>query len=411
MVDSPKKLDNHPLINNGGFLMDIQTFSINIPQAAVTDLQERLGRTNWPDQLPDANAMDWSRGVPVAYLKQLVDYWRNSYDWREQENRLNQFPQFITEIDGQNIHFLHVRSPEANALPLLILHGYPSSFVEYMNVIDQLTNPRAYGGDPADAFHVIIPSIPGYGFSIPVREAGWELNRTSRAMAELMSGLGYDRYVALGSDIGAGIVGMLGNIDGEHLIAAHVSTDPTALALLGAPIADPKDDANLTEAQKARLQGLRVLQAEGKGYLQIQSTKPQTLAYGLADSPVGQLAWIVEKFESWTNIDKSLPDEAVDRDQLLTNISLYWFTRTAATAANFIYEASHSNAPWSTGSSLPTGFAAWNVKAVEKTMRQMIDPENKIPHWSNFDQGGHFPAMEAPDLLVSDARTFFHNFR
>ncbi|MCI0398106.1 MAG: epoxide hydrolase [Chloroflexi bacterium] len=388
--------------------MDIQPFRINIPQAALDDLRERLARTNWPYELPGA---EWSRGVPVAYMKELAEYWRTGYDWRGQEARLNTFPQFITEIDGQNLHFLHVRSPEPDALPLLILHGYPSSVVEFMNIIGPLADPRAYGGDPADAFHVVVPSLPGFGFSIPVREAGWELNHTSRAIAELMSRLGYDRYVAQGGDIGAGVVGMLGSIDSDHIIGAHISTDPTALALLGPPIADPNDDPALTPGEKARLQNLRDLQAEGKGYLQIQSTKPQTLAYALADSPVGQLAWIVEKFEAWTNVDAPLPDTAVDRDQLLTNISLYWFTHTGATAANFIYEASHSTAPWAAESNTPTAFAAFNVKNVEKAMRQMVDPGHKIKHWSNFDQGGHFPAMEAPDLLVSDVRTFFRSFR
>jgi pimeloyl-ACP methyl ester carboxylesterase len=388
--------------------MEMQPFNNHIPQASVDDLHERLARTNWPDQLPGAA---WSRGVPVLYLKELADYWRTGYDWRSQEARLNQFPQFITEIEGQNIHFLHVRSAEPTALPLLILHGYPSSFVEFMKIIGPLVDPRAHGGDSADAFHVIVPSLPGFGFSMPVSEAGWELQRSSRAIATLMSRLGYDRYLALGSDIGAGVVGELGSIDSDHIIAAHVSTDPTALALLGMPIEDPADNPTLTEGEKERLQGLRELQAEGKGYLQIQATKPQTLAFGLADSPVAQLAWIVEKFEAWTNIDKTLPDEAVDRDQLLTNVSLYWFTRTGASAANFIYEASHSHAPWAAESSTPTAFAAFNVRDVEKAMRQMVDPEQKIAHWSDFNEGGHFPAMEVPELLIADARSFFRNFR
>jgi epoxide hydrolase len=388
--------------------MNIQPFTISIPQAALDDLHARLARTNLPDQLP---GLEWSRGVPVNYIKELADYWHTAYDWRVQEARLNEFPQFTTEIDGQNIHFLHVRSPEPQTLPLLILHGYPSSVVEFMNIIAPLTDPRAYGGDSSDAFHVIVPSLPGFGYSMPVREAGWELNRSSRAMAELMRRLGYNRYLALGSDIGAGVIGMLGSIDSDHIVGAHISTDPTALALLGAPIADPNDDSTLTLDEKARLQGLRELQTEGKGYLQIQSTKPQTLAYALADSPIGQLAWIVEKFEAWTNIDAALPDQAVDRDQLLTNVSLYWFTRTGASAANFIYEASHSTSPWAAESNTPTGFAAFNVKNVEKAMRQMVDPENRVEHWTNFDQGGHFPAMEAPDLLVSDARKFFRQLR
>ncbi|MBX3080320.1 MAG: epoxide hydrolase [Anaerolineae bacterium] len=391
--------------------MEIQPFRIRIPQTALDDLHNRLAHTNWPSQLPVTDDKDWQRGVPVAYLNTLSDYWRTGFDWRAQEAELNKFPQFMTEIDGQSIHFLHVRSSEPNALPLLILHGYPSSFVEFTKIIGPLADPRAYGADPSQAFHVIVPSLPGYGFSTPLAESGWELSRTSRALAALMYGLGYERYLALGSDIGAGIVGMLGSTDGDHLIAAHVSTDPTALALLGAPIAYPAGDSVLSQAQIQRLQGLRELQNEGKGYLQIQSTKPQTLAYALADSPVAQLAWIVEKFEAWTNIDKLLPEDAVDRDQLLTNVSLYWFTGTGATAANFIYEATHSTAPWAAASTTPTGFAAFNIRHIENAMRAMVDPEHKLPHWSAFEQGGHFPAMEAPDLLMNDAREFFRQFR
>jgi pimeloyl-ACP methyl ester carboxylesterase len=388
--------------------MDIKPFRINIPQTALDHLQYRLAHTQWPDQLPGTG---WSRGVPLVYLKDLSEYWRSGFDWREQEAQLNAFPQFMTEIDGQPIHFLHVRSPEPDAMPLLLLHGYPSSFVEFMKIFEPLTNPRAHGGDPADAFHVIVPSLPGFGFSMPVKEAGWELNRTTKAIAELMKRLGYSRYFAQGGDIGSGVVGMLGSQDGEHMMGGHIITDPTSLALLGAPIADPSNDPNLSKGEKARMSDLRELQSEGKGYLQIQSTKPQTLAYALADSPVGQLAWIVEKFEAWTNDAVKLPEQAVDRDQLLTNVSIYWFTRTGATAANFIYEASHSSVPWAAQSKVPTGFAAFNIKNAEKAMRNMVDPQHKIEHWTDFVEGGHFAAMEAPDALIGDVRTFFRALR
>jgi epoxide hydrolase len=388
--------------------MTIQPFSINISQAAVDDLRARLAHSQWPDLLPGE---EWSRGVPVSYMKELTEYWRTGFDWRAQENRLNAFPQFTTEIDGQTIHFLHVRSPEENALPLLILHGYPSSFVEFMNIIGPLTNPRAYGGRAEDAFHVVIPSLPGYGFSIPVKEAGWEINRTGRALAELMSRLGYTRYGAQGGDIGAGVIGIIGANDADHMVGGHIVTDPTSLALLGGPIADPNDDPTMTEGEKARMLALKELQVEGKGYLQIQSTKPQTLAYALADSPIGQLAWILEKFEAWTNVGRALPHEAVDRDQLLTNISLYWFTRTGGSAANFIYEAFHSSTPWGAQSRVPMGMAAFNTKDVQKPMRQMVDPQNQMAHWSSFDEGGHFPAMEAAESLVGDVRTFFKGLR
>lgn len=388
--------------------MTIKPFTINISQAALDDLQYRLEHTQWPDQLPGEG---WSRGVPVSYLKALTDYWRSGFDWRKQEAALNAFPQFTTEIDGQTIHFLHVRSPEPEAKALLLLHGYPSSFVEFMKIIGPLTDPRAYGGDPADAFHVVVPSLPGYGFSTPVREAGWELQRTTRAIAELMKQLGYEHYFAQGGDIGSGVVGMLGSSDGEHIVAGHLNTDPTSLALLGGPIGNPDQDASLSAGEKERMKALGVLQNEGKGYLQIQATKPQTLAYGLADSPAAQLAWIVEKYEAWTNVDAALPEDAIDRDQLLTNISLYWFTRTGASAANFIYEAFHSTAPWGAPSNTPMGWAAFNVKGAETAMRNMGDPERKLAHWSDFTEGGHFPAMEAPDALVGDVRTFFRTFR
>jgi pimeloyl-ACP methyl ester carboxylesterase len=385
--------------------MSIRPFTINIPQAKLDDLRERLAHTRWPDELP---GVGWSRGVPLGYLKELAEYWRTSYDWREYEARLNEFPQFTTEIDGQSIHFLHVRSPEPDALPLIITHGYPGSIVEFMNIIGPLTNPRAHGGDPADAFHVVAPSIPGFGFSTPVRETGWEVTRTTRAWAELMSRLGYERYGAHGGDIGAGVSGSLDRIASNHVVGVHVNTDPTAVALVGMPIpSDPAELAALSEADRLSLERLRQLQKEGQGYLQIQSTRPQTLAYGLNDSPVAQLAWIAEKFKEWTNPAAELPD-GVDRDQLLTNISVYWFTGTGASAANFIYEAAHGAQDWSASSVGPSGMAAFGA---DHTTRLLIDPAHSIEYWSEFERGGHFPALEVPDLLVGDVRTFFRRFR
>jgi epoxide hydrolase len=388
--------------------MTIQSFKLNIPQAALDDLQYRLAHAQFPDQLPHEG---WTQGVPLDYLKKLVEYWRTNYDWRKQEARLNVFPQFTTEIDGQTIHFLHVRSPEPDAMPLLMLHGYPSSIVEFMEIIQPLTNPRAHGGNPKDAFHIVAPSLPGFGFSIPIKQAEWEIHRTAKAFAELMNRLGYQRYFAHGGDIGAGVTGEFGTYAPDNIVAVHVNTDPTAIALIGMPIADPNDDPTLSEGEKARMNDLRAYQAAGTGYLQIQTTRPQTLGYALADSPVGQLAWIVEKFKEWMNISAELPEDAYDMDQLLTNVSLYWFTRTGISAAGFIYEAAHSKHPWSPQTSTPTGFAAFNIKNVEKAMRKMVDPENQIEHWSNYDQGGHFPEMEAPDLVIADLRKFFQRYR
>jgi epoxide hydrolase len=384
---------------------EIRPFRIAIPQADLDDLDDRLARTRWPDELP---GVGWSRGVPLTYLKRLTEYWHSTYDWRAQEAELNGFPQYTTIIDGQTIHFLHARSPEPEALPLIITHGYPSSLVEFLEVIGPLTDPRAHGGDPADAFHVVAPSIPGFGFSTPVQEPGWEVARTTGAFAELMRRLGYQRYGAHGGDIGAGVSGMLGATETDHVVGTHTVSDARAVALAGQYFPLPDD---LSESDRALLEEQRRLWAGAKGYLDIQSTRPQTLGYALTDSPVGQLAWIAEKFKEWTDDAAELPEDAVDRDRLLTNISVYWFTRSGASAARFIYEGAHSGPDWGsppTTAPAPQGLALFGG---DDLLRRVMDPEHKVEHWSEFDRGGHFPAMEVPDLLVGDVRTFFRRFR
>jgi pimeloyl-ACP methyl ester carboxylesterase len=385
---------------------EIRPFQIAIPQADLDDLHARLARTRWPDELPGAG---WSRGVPLGYLKQLVANWSGGFDWRAQEARLNQFPQFTTTIEGQPIHFLHVRSPEPDALPLLIVHGYPSSVVEFTQIIGPLVDPRGHGGDPADAFHVVTPSLPGFGFSTPVRQPGWEVARTTTAFAELMRRLGYARYGAHGGDIGAGVAGTLGAIDQDHVVGTHTVSEPRAVALAGQYFPLPPD---LAEADRALVEERQRAWAEAKGYLDLQSTRPQTLAYGLTDSPAGQLAWIAEKFKEWTDEQAELPEDAVDRDQLLTNISLYWFTRSGASAARFIYENAHAARDWAaapTRPPAPQGLAQFG--ADDGLLRRVMDPDHKIQHWSQFDRGGHFPAMEVPDLLAGDLRAFFRRLR
>jgi epoxide hydrolase len=384
----------------------IRPFQVAIPQADLDDLRDRLDRTRWPDELPGTG---WSRGVPLGYLKELAAYWRDGYDWRAQESRLNQSPQFTTTIDGQTIHFLHVRSPEPDALPLLVTHGYPSSIVEFLRIIGPLTDPRAHGGEPTDAFHVVAPSLPGFGFSVPLREAGWEVTRTTRAFAELMRRLGYQRYGAHGGDIGAGVVGILGTTQPDQVVATHTVSEPRAVALAGQYFPFPPD---LAEADRAEVEQRQRAWAEAKGYLDIQSTRPQTLAYGLTDAPAGQLAWISEKFKEWTDERAELPEDAVDRDQLLTNISVYWFTRSGASAATFIYENAHAAHHWSaapTRPPAPQGLAQFG--ADDGLLRRVMDSEHRIGHWSQFDRGGHFPAMEVPDLLVDDLRAFYRRFR
>jgi pimeloyl-ACP methyl ester carboxylesterase len=383
----------------------IRPFRIDIPQADVDDLRNRLAHTRWAQDLPGTG---WTRGVPTTYLQELADYWGTGFDWRKAEAGLHAYPQFTTTIDGQSIHFLHVRSPEPEAMPLVVTHGYPSSVAEFLQVIGPLTDPRSHGGDPADAFHVVAPSLPGYGFSMPLSDTDWEVGRTAKAWAELMHRLGYERYFAHGGDIGGGVSGDIGKYDPDGAVAAHVNTDETALALIGGMLPDDLDD--LTEEQQAHVDRLRAYEADGRGYLQIQSTRPQTLAAGLTDSPAGQLAWIVEKFKEWTDLgdDTGLPNGSIDLDQLLTTISIYWFTRTGATASAFIYAASHGERDWSPAPT-PTGFAAFGT--TDGLLKRVLNSGGWIQHFSEFDRGGHFPAMEAPDLLVGDIRSYFRGFR
>jgi pimeloyl-ACP methyl ester carboxylesterase len=374
----------------------ITPFRIDIPQTDLDDLRSRLDRTRWPDQLP---GVGWDYGIPLQYVQQLAEYWRTGYDWRVHERRLNEFAQFTTTIDGQRVHFLHVRSPEPDALPLIITHGWPGSIVEFLNIIGPLTDPRAHGADPADAFHLVVPSIPGFGFSGPTRETGWNVNRVARAWDELMQRLGYPRYGAQGGDWGSAISRELGVAFTEHLIGVH----------LNMLFAGPSDLPDLTAEEKARLQALQKFRSTGSGYSAIQSTKPQTLAYGLTDSPAGQLAWITEKFGEWT--DDGLPDEAVDRDQLLTNVMLYWVTATAGSSARLYYEAAHSGR-WGAPapSAAPTGVAVF-PRDIVPPVRRLAELSNNIVRWSEFDRGGHFAAMEEPDLLTGDVRDFFRQLR
>jgi pimeloyl-ACP methyl ester carboxylesterase len=382
--------------------VQIRPFRVDIPQADLDDLHHRLDHTRWPNQLPD---LGWTRGVPLPYLQTLATYWRDTYDWRAQEARLNQHPQFTTTIDHTNLHFLHVRSPHPEALPLLLVHGWPGSIVEFLDLIGPLTDPQAHGGDPTDAFHLVIPSIPGYGLSGPTREPGWTTDRVAKAFAELMARLGYDRYGAQGGDWGALVAPELGRIHADHVIGVHVNAATVGFIPFG-PV-DPGELATFTDAEKARLDRLNRFLGDMNGYFQIQSTRPQTLAYGLTDSPVGQLAWIVEKFKEWTH-DAEVPEDAVDRDHMLTNVMLYWLTGTAGSSANIYYENMHAASWGKQPSTTPTGVA---VFAEDVAIRRYAEQANNIVRWTEFDRGGHFAAMEAPDLLVGDVRTFFRRFR
>jgi pimeloyl-ACP methyl ester carboxylesterase len=367
---------------------NIQPFRIEIGQADVDDLHRRLAGTRWAGELPGAG---WTRGVPLGYLMELAGYWRTGYDWRAAETRLNSYPQFVTEIDGQRIHFLHVRSSRPDAKPLLITHGFPSSVAEFLYLIEPLVNPAE-----GQAFHVIAPSLPGYAFSTPLSAAGWAMGRTARAWAELMRRLGYERYGVHGGDIGAGVSGMVAGLDGDHVIGMHVVTDPltaaaTATFLPGMAARLDQDDP----VDKLILARMNAFKNEGSGYLAIQNSRPQTIGYGLADSPVLQLAWIAEKVHEWTDLP-------VDRDQLLTTVSLYWFTGSGATAAHTLYEQAHSS-DWGGPPAVPQGFAVFGA---DETVRKLV-PAPAGAHWTEFPRGRHFPAMEAPAELAADLQAFF----
>ncbi|RJL35664.1 epoxide hydrolase family protein [Bailinhaonella thermotolerans] len=378
---------------------EITPFTLDVAQADLDDLRGRLARTRWPDELPDAG---WTHGVPLGYLKELAEYWRTGYDWRVHEARLNAFPQFTTRIDGHDIHFLHVRSPEPDALPLVLTHGWPGSIVEFLDVIGPLADPRRHGGDPAQAFHLVIPSIPGYGLSGPTREAGWNVRRVAAAWAELMRRLGYGRYGAQGGDWGSAISRDLGVIDAGQVAGVHLNN------VIALPSGDPAELAALTEDEKSRLASVDHYMNELSGYMKIQSTRPQTLAYALTDSPVGQLAWIVEKFKEWTD-SESVPEDVIDRDRLLTNVMLYWLTGTAGSSARLYREAAQSfGRP--EPSTVPTGVAVF-PRDITRPVRRFVERDNMVVHWREYDRGGHFAAMEVPDLLVADVRAFFDRCR
>jgi len=373
---------------------EIRPFRIEVPEADLADLRDRLGRTRWPAPLP---APDWDRGVPVGYVRELAEYWRTGYDWRAVEARLNAYPQFTTQIDGQTVHFLHVTSPEPGATPLLLAHGWPGSVIEFLDVIDLLADPRRHGGDPAEAFHLVIPSLPGFGFSSPVASAGWDTRRAAAALGALMGRLGYSRYLVHGGDAGALVGRALGQVDRDHVAGVHV------LQLFSFPSGDPQEMAGLTEEDFARLGVLSSFQQRA-GYVSIHQTRPQTLGIALHDSPAGQLAWNLELLAGWGDHD------VLGRDRILDQVTLYWLTGTAGSSANWYLEDARAGAAAGSPanvepSSAPTGVAVFAYDF--KTIRRFAERDNtRIVHWSEFKEGGHFAAMEAPGVLADDIRAF-----
>ncbi|MFE2106001.1 epoxide hydrolase family protein [Kitasatospora sp. NPDC059463] len=376
----------------------VRPFRLAVPQGELDELRLRIARTRWPDDLPGAG---WSYGVAGPYLRELAEYWTDGYDWRAHEAELNAFPQFTTTIDGQNVHFLHVRSPEPDALPLVLTHGWPSTVHDFTGVLGPLTDPRAHGGDPADAFHVVAPSLPGFAHSGPTTAPGWGTRRIAAAWAELMRRLGYPRYGAQGGDFGAIVSPELGRVAPDRVIGVHLNAPPTASAPL-----DAAESALLTADERARAgDNARWWQAHS-GYATQMSTRPQTVAYALNDSPVGQLAWNLEFFVDHDPVAtrQTLPSW----DAVLTDVTAFWLTGTAGSAARLYREIAADGWGRPAPSGVPTGVAVFRG---DRAIRTLAELSHTVTRWTAYDTGGHFASLQAPEPLVADVRAFFRTLR
>lgn len=373
---------------------EITPFNYRAPQTALDDLKQRLGNTRWPEQ---ETVKDWAQGVPLSKLRALADYWRESYDWRRCEAELNRFPQFRTEIDGLGIHFIHAPSKHPDALPLIITHGWPGSIIEFLEIIDPLTNPTAHGGKMEDAFHVVAPSLPGFGFSDKPSAPGWKSDRIARAWTELMERLGYQRYVAQGGDWGSFITSTMAQQHAPGLAAIH----------LNMPLVVPdKLPEKLTAEQQQAIDAQKKFETDQFGYFAIQGTRPQTIGYPLADSAAGQAAWIYEKFHAWTH-NKGDPEDALTLDQMLDNITLYWLTNTAASSARMYFEHAGIGDAKNAGIvDLPVGVSIFprELFPAPREWAEQFFP--KLIYWNEVERGGHFAAFEEPGLFVREMRGF-----
>lgn len=364
----------------------ITPYTIAIPQTDLDDLKARLARVRWTNELPDGGT---SYGVPLDPIKRLVTYWQEGYDWRVWEAKLNAYPQFTTTIDGQNIYFLHIRSREENALPLILTHGWPSSVVDYLNLIGPLTDPRSHGGKADQAFHLVIPALPGFGFSGPTHEVGWDRFRVARAWAELMRRLGYERYGLHGNDWGSIVSPEVGRCDPGHVIGVHVTQ------IFSTPSGDPAEMEALSPEEKELWQSMQWWNENEGIYNPLQSNVPQTLAHALADSPVGQLAWNYQIYG----------DHESD-DYILTNVMIYWLTNTAASSARFYYENAHAQHVPTEPTTIPLGLS--NFADDYPFIRPFAERDHKnIIFCKVYDRGNHFATQTAPDLLINDIRAFF----
>jgi pimeloyl-ACP methyl ester carboxylesterase len=382
--------------NGAGAIGAVEPFSVAVGDDEIADLRERLARTRWPE----AETVDgWSQGLPLAYARELCAYWADGYDFGLAD-RVNAFPGFRTTVDGLGIHFLHVRSPEEGALPLVLTHGWPGSIVEFLQVIGPLTDPGAHGGDPADAFHLVLPSLPGYGWSDKPTRAGWSVERIAAAWHVLMAALGYERYGAQGGDWGSAVTGAMALDRPDRLAGIHVNM----------PTVGPDRDTlgDLTPAEQKTLDDIGVHQAQGTGYSTQQSTRPQTLGYGLTDSPAGQCAWVAEKFWAWTD-NQGHPEDAVGRDALLDNISTYWFTRTAASSARLYWESFGRRSPGRI--EVPSGISIFPAEIFRPSRRWCERRYTDLRWYEELDAGGHFAALEQPATFVEQVRGFFRLVR
>ena len=376
----------------------IEPFEIQVSDAELSDLKERLARTRWPEA---ETVSDWSQGIPLAYVQELCAYWRDGYDWRAVEARINALPQFVTTIDGVDVHFLHVRSPQEDAKPLVLTHGWPGSIVEFLKVIGPLSDPAAHGGDGADAFHLVIPSIPGYGFSGKPTKTGWGVQRVAHAWAALMARLGYASYFAQGGDWGAGITVAIGLQDAEHCAGIHTNM-PTV-----GPDRDTMDD--LTEQEQDAIKAQQFYQDWDSGYSKQQSTRPQTLGYGLTDSPAGQAAWIVEKFYQWTDC-QGHPENVLSRDELLDNVMMYWVGACGASSARLYWE-SFGRGGGGGDITVPSGVSMFPKEIFRASKRWVERRFKDLRYYNTLDRGGHFAAFEQPELFVGELRACFRTMR
>jgi pimeloyl-ACP methyl ester carboxylesterase len=376
----------------------VSPFRIAVPDTVLADLKLRLRNTRWPEaELVD----DWSQGAPLKWIKEVCGYWAEQYDWKKREAALNRFAQFTTDIDGLGIHFIHARSPHPQAMPLIITHGWPGSVVEFHKVIEPLVDPVAHGGNAADAFHVVCPSLPGFGFSAKPTTTGWGVGRIAQSWAVLMDRLGYARYGAQGGDWGSAVTTALGALDADHCAGIHITL---------AMGSRPNVEGTPTPEETRALEGIKYYADWDSGYSKQQSTRPQTLGYALTDSPSGQAAWILEKFWAWTDCNGH-PENILTRDELLDNVMLYWVTATAASSARLYWESFGPKRRPAVTVKVPTGVAVFPKEIVTPVRKWMEASFTSITHWNEMPKGGHFAAFEQPDLFVREVRDYFRKLR